>query len=516
MTAQPSRSRSVPAAGASPTPAADPVATHASLNPAAGTGLGTWWWDITNNTVAWDEAMYRLFGVPSNAAVGDYQGFIARVHPDDRAILNAIVERAVAAAEDYAATFRIVQSDGELRVIAARGVVYHDASGTPARLIGVCWDATAQRIADEALRTSEARYRGLVESQQDLVFRFDLEERVTFANDAYCAKFGLPREEILGGTLTHLHPDDRAATAATIVRLLAPPHRGMIENRIITPSGWRWISWSGCAIADEHGHIVEIQCVGRDVTERRVAEENLQVSNAELRQSQERLRALAERVVTVREDERRRLGLDLHDGVCQDLIGIALLAGSLRQQAALTTEAVTHIGRIEHHLHAVGEHLRCLAHDLRPMLLHELGLEGSIRALVATLSSEATRAEARFSSAIPRLRDAIEIGVYRIAQEALANAFRHGAPSAVVVTLGVGSVVCLEIRDDGGGFDPTGCRGVHSLGLVSMEERALSLGGTFTLESAPGQGTVVRFECPALSPVPAEHHAAVVSRRGDR
>lgn len=88
----------------------------------------------------------------------------------------------------------------------------------------------------------------------------------------------------------------------------------MLENRVLTPQGWRWISWSGCAIADEHGAIVELQCVGRDVTERRNAEESLQASNQELRESQERLRSLAQRAVVAREDERRRLGLDLHDG----------------------------------------------------------------------------------------------------------------------------------------------------------------------------------------------------------
>ncbi len=164
----------------------------------SGPGLGTWWWDIANNTLAWDEAMHRLFGVPPEATVADYDAFLAYVHSEDRATVNGLVSRALMVAKDYEATFRVVRSDGEIPIIAARGVVYHDADGKPARMIGVCWDATAQRIADEALRTNEARYRGLVESQQDLLFRFDLEERVTFANDAYCAKFGLRRDEILG------------------------------------------------------------------------------------------------------------------------------------------------------------------------------------------------------------------------------------------------------------------------------------------------------------------------------
>ena len=469
-----------------------------------GSGLGTWWWDIPNDTIVWDEAMRRLFGVAGDAAIDHYDDVLARIHDEDRATVDELVRRAFVVG-DYDAAFRVVHPDGVTHVIAARGVVHYDADGSPARMIGVCWDGTAERRAAEALRQSEARYRGLVESQQDLVFRFDLAERVTFANDAYCARFGLRREDVLGRGLTHLHPDDRAATSASILRLLAPPHVGMLENRVMTPEGWRWISWSGCAIADAQGAIVEIQCVGRDVTERRNAEEQLQTSNRELRESEERLRSLAQRAVAVREDERRRLGLDLHDGICQDLVGIAILAGSLRQQPGLPRETAAHLERIERYLLGVGDHLRRLAHDLRPMVLHDLGLEESIRSLVVGLSSEATRIEARFGAVTPRLDDAVEVGVYRVVQEALANACRHAAATEVVVTLEVSDRVRLEVRDDGVGFDPACRPRTAALGIVSMEERTLSLGGELAIDSAPGRGTALRFSCPARPRAVARH-----------
>ncbi len=461
-------------------------------------GLGTWWWDISNDTVVWDDAMRRLFGVPPEFRVESYDAVLLRIHHEDRALVDELVRRAFVVG-DYDASFRVEHPDGVTYVISARGVVHHDAGGRPARMIGVCWDGTAERRDAEALRQSEARYRGLVESQQDLVFRFDLRERVTFANDAYCAKFGLAREELVGRGLTHLHPDDRAATTAAILRLLAPPHVGMVENRVITPDGWRWISWSGCAIADAQGVIVEIQCVGRDVTERRHAEERLQASNRELRESEERLRSLAQRAVAVREDERRRLGLDLHDGICQELVGIAILAGSLRQHG-LPGETAAQLERIERYLLGVGDHLRRLAHDLRPMVLYDLGLQESIRSLVVGLSSDALRVEARFGAVIPRLDDAVEIGVYRVVQEAVTNAFRHAAAREVVVTLAVDDRVHLEVRDDGVGFDPAIRPRTAALGIVSMEERAVSLGGELAIESAPGRGTALRFTCPARRP----------------
>lgn len=465
-----------------------------------GSGLGAWEWDVPTDVVTWDDGMLILFGMAPNARVPDYAGFLALVVDEDRATVDADVRRCLTTGEDYAATFRVRLADGASRVIMTRGAIYFDHDGRPARVAGVCWDGTAQRHADEALRKSEARYRGLVESQQDLVFRFDLDERVTFANDAYCTTFDLPRDAVLGRGLTHLHPDDRAATTAAILSLLQPPHQGMVETRVRTPRGWRRISWSGCAIDDGHGTIVEIQCVGRDVTERRVAEESLRASNDELRASEDRLRTLAQRATAVREDERRRLGIDLHDGVCQDLVGVALLVGSLQGQEAVGPDTRVQLERIERHLLGVGDHLRRLAHDLRPMLLHELGLEGAIGSLATAFSTDATVVRASFGAGVPRLSDAIEIGVYRVVQEAVGNACRHGRPSEVRVTLHVDERVHLEVRDDGVGFDLATRNGVHAFGLVTMEERALALRGRLEIASAPGRGTCVRFECPRTDP----------------
>jgi signal transduction histidine kinase len=94
------------------------------------------------------------------------------------------------------------------------------------------------------------------------------------------------------------------------------------------------------------------------------------------------------------------------------------------------------------------------------------------------------------------------VTVYRIAQEALANAARHAGARSIVVALAASDGrLCLEVQDDGCGFDPAAPR-AEALGLVSMEERAQALGGRLELKSAPGAGTTVRLECPATR-VPA-------------
>jgi signal transduction histidine kinase len=104
---------------------------------------------------------------------------------------------------------------------------------------------------------------------------------------------------------------------------------------------------------------------------------------------------------------------------------------------------------------------------------------------------------AAFPTAIPRLGEDTEIGVYRIAQEALANAVRHAGARTIRIALAVrGRDLEIAIADDGCGFSLASRRGSNALGLVGMEERALALGGRLELRSAPGRGTTVRLTCP--------------------
>lgn len=391
--------------------------------------------------------------------------------------------------------------EGE-RWIAWEGSAIKDAGGRTIEFQTVGRDVTERRAAEQALRNSEERYRGLVQSQYDLVSRFTPEGHFTFVNDVYCREYGLSRDALIGRHFADfLHPDDVAPTLAVIAAAEQPPHRGAVETRHRTVRGWRWVSWEGCVIKDAQGVTVEIQAVGRDVTERRAAEEALRATVEELRRSEERLRLLTQREARIREDERKRLGFDLHDNVCQELIGIAILVESARRRVTpLQESAAGDLDRVVRYTHELVEHLRMLARDMRPMLLRDLGLEESLRSLAEGMGSATTDVTAEFPSAVPRLDEELEVAVYRIAQEALANAVRHAAAGAVVLTLAArDGRLELTVRDDGRGFDPEQHVRSPALGLVSMRERALALRGRLDVTSAPGVGTVVRFECPLPS-----------------
>jgi signal transduction histidine kinase len=217
----------------------------------------------------------------------------------------------------------------------------------------------------------------------------------------------------------------------------------------------------------------------------------------ELRRKEEKLHRLAQELVLVREEERKRLGFDLHDNVCQELVGISILVDSARQHIeAEAPHSADDLARAVRYLHKLMEHLRMLARDLRPMQLSDLGLEEALRALAAGVTSPETAVVTVFPVSIPRLDEHTEVAVYRVAQEALTNALRHAAARAIVVTLTIDDgQLCLDVRDDGRGFDVQS-RPARALGIASIEERALAQRGRLAITSRPGRGTTVRFECP--------------------
>lgn len=448
--------------------------------------------DLEGRLLFANEAICRLVGVPLEAMLG--QSFFAWVHPDDQAATLASMQAV------QRPPYRVLV---ENRVPTLRGwrwfeweaCPFRDADGEIREFQAIGLDVTERKEAERALETSEARYRSLVESGVELIARADPSGKLLFANDAYLSAFGYRREDVEAGRVTilpHIHEADREAVLASFQQVLRPPYRNVIVSRVRVNGTWRCFEWEQGVVRDEHGVITEIQGAGRDVTERQVAEEALRRSLEDLKRSEDTLRLLARRQAEIREEERRRLGLDLHDNVCQELAAVSVLLEAARLRKGDGVE----IERATRHLTEVIEHLRLVGRDLRPMMLSDLGLTESLRAFTTKVSSLQRRVAARFPTPIPRLDDETEIAVYRVAQEALGNALRHADASNIELVLrsDEGSLV-LEVRDDGRGFD-RGARRTDSLGLASMEERALALGGRLDVLSAPGEGTCIRLSCP--------------------
>ena len=146
-----------------------------------------------------------------------------------------------------------------------------------ARLLDEVRQELAERIqAVAALRISEARYHSLVETQTELIARSDTAGHLTFVNAAYCRMFGRTQPELLGTHFqSNTQPEDQPIALSTLQAIQIPPYRASSETRHNTPQGLRWIAWENSAVLDEKRQVIELQGVGRDVTERKMAEVRL-------------------------------------------------------------------------------------------------------------------------------------------------------------------------------------------------------------------------------------------------
>jgi signal transduction histidine kinase len=240
-----------------------------------------------------------------------------------------------------------------------------------------------------------------------------------------------------------------------------------------------------------------LNAIGRQMG---VAIENARLYE-ELRREEELRRHLLERVITVQEEERKRIALELHDQTGQVLTSLIMTLGVVGEADSLE-QVQAYLPELRETAAQVLREIHDLALELRPSVLDDLGLLAALRHLHKGF-------EDRFHVPVDlqvlgldgqRLPSSVETALYRIVQEALTNVARHAAAQHVSVLLERrGASVKLIVEDDGRGFDVAGADGAVSperLGLHGMRERASLLGGTLTIESSSGTGTAVYVEIP--------------------
>ena len=225
----------------------------------------------------------------------------------------------------------------------------------------------------------------------------------------------------------------------------------------------------------------------------------------------ETIRDAQHRLVLGREEERRRLRRDLHDGLGPALASLTMQVDTLRNTIGVNgTDPDAELLRLRGAIQATVVDVRRIVEGLRPPALDELGLRGALEQLVAGSTSDRLHV-ALDVPPLPPLPAAVEVAVFRVAQEALTNVLRHSGATHAAVSIGLpGNGITLEVTDDGvGAVAPTGT----GVGLTSMRERAEEISGTITLDSAPGRGTTVRLWLPAPTEAGADGSPQEVAAR---
>jgi len=328
-----------------------------------------------------------------------------------------------------------------------------------------------QKLQDEA--ALEERYRNLFENANDIVYTHDREGRLTSINQTGERLLQTSRQEILTrNLLDFVVPDQQTAARQWLESIVKGAGAPTSEWDFVATSGQRVKLEISTRVIEQDGRFVEVEGIARDITERkRLEREVLEISNR----------------------EQRRIGHDLHDGVCQQLAGIAFMTSTLADEleekgVAESAEAEKISGMINE----VIDQTRGVARGLFPVRLEEHGLVVALEELAAN-ASELFKLNCRFVAENPpaTLDNAIALHLYYIVLEAVANAAKHGGAANVVISLEpMGDRYALKVRDDGRGFTPA-ADGQTGMGLRIMHYRARVIAATLNLQSRPGFGTTV-------------------------
>jgi signal transduction histidine kinase len=227
---------------------------------------------------------------------------------------------------------------------------------------------------------------------------------------------------------------------------------------------------------------------------RRSAEEQVRGSQVALRTSYERIRDLGGRLLHAQESERARIARELHDDISQQMalltIDLELLGGAVQPAATgMAGEALTRA-------HGIARSVHDLSHRLHPAKLRLIGLVPALQGLQREMSPSGLAVSFRHKDVPPQLSLDLTLCLFRIAQEALNNAAKHGKAASATVTLCAdGEQMLLTVVDDGVGFDVDAAWS-RGLGLISMSERLDAIGGTLTVHSRPGHGTRIEVAAP--------------------
>ncbi len=319
--------------------------------------------------------------------------------------------------------------------------------------------------------------------------------------------FGFQDDEALGrsvvGTIVPEMDSEGRDLRELVREVMAHPDLYAInENENMCKDGRRvWVHWANKPVRDEEGNVVEILCVGTDITSRREME-------AEAIRYQQRLRDLAERLATVEEEDRWRISRYIHDTIVQNLSLSGIHLGSMVKpldEADLDDES-DKLRRVQALLDQAIEECRMVMYDLTPALLYELGLIPALHDLARQLEEKhgtqiVVEDDGRDQPLSPQLRGF----VFESVRELIMNALKHAGPCELSVFAGcLDGALTIRVVDNGKGFDAartTAHNDRHGgFGLFNIHQRLEGMGGRLDIESAPGKGTSATISIPMSAP----------------
>jgi PAS domain S-box-containing protein len=435
----------------------------------------------------WDKARDVLEFANLDGQPATFRGLKAsllQMHPDDRMAAARAIKHAFSHRTEMNEEFRAQASDGSYRLCATIARPLFDEAGAPSGLVGVTRDVTQQRESEAQLRRSEQLLRATTANAADTLLLVDTDMRVRFINKPLC---GMTIEQIVGAEIFAVLPEP--ARAAVGEKL-----RSVFESGETATYEFEYQEDGVMQFFENNAVLVRDDAIGTGIS--------ISVRNITDR------KRLEQEILEVTSRERQAIGRDLHDGLGQELTGVALMLRGLATRIQRGSPGATgYINEIVGLVNQSIDSVRSLARGLLPVHADNGGLPTALRALAARIR-ELSGMEVNFRAEVwpePTLSEASASHLYRIAQEALTNAARHGHAKRVDIFLSVTREdFLLRITDDGLGIACVSQPGT-GMGLKIMRYRAGMIGARFDIGPNAPRGTAVRVRG-ELPPPPSTLH----------
>ncbi len=429
------------------------------------------------------------------------------VHPDDRAVWRDNIARIFPTRQPFELEFRLRRADGNYGSMICSGRPYIDLQGQFAGYLCSCYDNTARRATESALKESEERYQRMTTNVPGMVFKLEREgdnaPHFLYVSHGSQAVTGFDPDTLVANSTAFfdlLNPADRANLLATLedsgVRLttwtwagrLQPPHEATEK----------WITIRGKPRISDQGSILWDGVVFDDTQSR--------LAQLELERSREEARSLSHHLQTIREEEKARIAREVHDELGSTLTGLRIDLDWLIDHDASVPEATRqkHAAMLSLLESAVAA-TRKIVTDLRPSILDDLGLGSAMRWQIGEYKKHS---DLRFNLQTPDPDLLIDreraLVLFRIFQETITNVVRYAKATEVDISLAeVDGSYVMRIRDNGVGIVDMDMRKPSSHGIRGMRERAEQFGGSLSVVGEPGKGTTVVVTVPVPVPLSA-------------
>jgi PAS domain S-box-containing protein len=438
-----------------------------------------------------------ILGFTQEEWLNDPVRWYRQIHPEDKGRWSIEAAEVLLTGKPLRSVYRVLARDGQVIWFHCEAQMVRDDDGRPWFIHGVAFDVTDLKRAEEALRESEQMLRGMFESAPDTVVVVDHHGRIVRVNAQVQSMFGYSQQELVGKPVEALMPERfRVGHARHRDAYLAEPHTRPMGAGLELYSrrkDGREVAVDVMLSPMETPDGGMVIAVIRDITNRKRAEEAL-------KRREEELRALTASLLSIQDEERRRIARELHDGAAQNLAGLAMnLSMLLNLQSSLQEPNAQRILSESLDLaEQCSREVRNLSYLLHPPLLDDLGLASALKSYIAGFSHRTRiHVDLELPRDFGRLAPEVETALFRIVQEGLANIHRHSGASRASIRLGAtGDEVTLIVRDEGSGFvsrsgEATGTGEVRlGVGIPGMRERAQQLGGRMDITASDGGTTV--------------------------